>query len=337
MIQPLSNTGMTRREAFRKTILFSTGLLAAGCLPKAMAESVPLDTQFSGNGLHLLAIGDFGSKNANQRIVAEQMAKFAKKLNQPLDAVLALGDNFYGKMTPERFERDFEKMYDAAALPCPFHAMIGNHDYEFATYGHDPEPRKYEVQLAYARTYPNSRWKMPAKWYSLELPNPANPILKIIVMDSNIQEGALTPQEKLAQRRFFEAELAKGTRAPWQWLVWHHPPFTQTTKRRDNPKLLSLVEEALKTHPFSICLAGHDHNLQHLRVEGFPTSFVISGAGGADRYDITPSSRGFSRAELGFTHFHLNAQRIKAQFIDGNGDCVHAFRRFPDGRVQVIG
>lgn len=328
------HTALTRREAIKKTILFSTGLLTANWLSRA--EALSLDTNFSGPGLHLLAVGDYGSKNDSQRLVAQQMARFAKKLNQPLDAVLALGDNFYGKLTPDRFIRDFEQMYDAAAMPCPFHACLGNHDYEFATYGRTPEPRKSEVELAYARENPRSRWKMPAKWYALELPSAGKPLLKIIVLDSNLQEGALTPQEKLAQRRFLEAELAKGTTAPWLWLVCHHPLFTETTRRKDNSGLIRLLGETLKANPFSVCISGHDHNMQHLQVEGYSQNFIVSGAGGASRYDVTPSCRGFSRMDLGFNHFHISPTRIHAQFINAKGECVHAFRRQLDGRVEIV-
>lgn len=334
MSNPSSNLGLTRREAIKKTILFSSGLLAAPWA--ARAQSLSLDTKFSGPGLHLLAVGDYGSKNDSQVRVAKQMASFATKLNQPLDAVLALGDSFYGKMTPDRFERGFEQMYDPAALPCPFHFCVGNHDYERVVYGQDPEPRKVDVQLEYAKKNPASRWKMPAKWYSLELPDAEHPLLKIIVLDTNLQEGALTPQEKLAQMRFLEAELAKGTKAPWQWLVCHHPIFTETTKRKDSTRLLGLLDKALKTHRFSVYLSGHDHNLQHLQVEGYSTSFIVSGAGGANRYEVTPSSRGFSKSDLGFNHFHISPTCIKGQVIDGDGNCVHAFKRWLDGRVEIV-
>ncbi|MBS0658765.1 MAG: metallophosphoesterase [Verrucomicrobia bacterium] len=322
---------ITRREAIRRTLLFSSSLLAANWLPAG-----PAATDFGPDGMHLLAFGDFGSKNENQAAVAQAMARFARQLRRPLTAVLALGDNFYGRMVPERFERDFERMYDAAALPCPFHVCFGNHDYEPVSYGHSPEPAKWEVQLDYARQHPQSRWKCPAKWYALELPQAGRPLLKLIVLDSDVQEGALTPQEKVAQMRFLEAELAKGTKAPWTWLMLHHPPFTETTKRRDNPAVLRVVEEALKKHPISVCLAGHDHNLQHLKVDGYGASFLISGAGGADRYEVNESRRGFTRMEFGFNHFHLTPTELRAQFINVDGACLHAFRRFPDGRVEVL-
>ena len=75
------------------------------------------------------------------------------------------------------------------------------------------------MQLDYAANNPSSRWKMPNRWYALELPDAKNPLVKIIFLDGNMVEGALTPQEKLGQKRFLEAELKKETRAPWRWMI----------------------------------------------------------------------------------------------------------------------
>jgi tartrate-resistant acid phosphatase type 5 len=323
---PFPSDRLTRREALKTTLLFSSAMFS-GCV-SSRAELAPPRTDFADPGLHLLAVGDFGNaRNENQARVAAQMADFAKRLNRPLDAVLALGDNFYGKMTPDRFERHFEAMYEAESLPCPFHVCLGNHDYETASYGRNPEPRKSDVQLEYARTHPQSRWKLPAKWYSLELPNPQNPLLKAIVLDSNIREGDLTPLEKLEQQRFLKAELAKGTRAPWLWLVMHHPPFTATTKRQDNARLQGLLRDALQNHPVSVCIGGHDHNMQHLQVEGYRTHFIISGAGGASSYEVSPTERGFAQEVYGFNHFHLTKDRLYAQFVDADGHCLHHFEQ----------
>src|SRR4051812_21056412 len=94
---------MSRREAIKKTIIFSTGFWA---LADRLQAQTPT-TQFSDGGLDFLAIGDFGTGNVNQRAVAHAMAEFSKKLKRPLTAVLALGDNFYGKLMPERFAPGF--------------------------------------------------------------------------------------------------------------------------------------------------------------------------------------------------------------------------------------
>jgi hypothetical protein len=145
------------------------------------------------------------------------MATFAKSLDRPLSAVLALGDNFYTKLTPDRFEKHFEQLYSPEALDCPFYACAGNHDYGTAKY--EFQPGKLQMELDYAKEHPTSRWKFPSKWYTVELPNPEKPLVKMIVLDGNYWEGALTPQEKIAQRRFLETELQKKSDAPWLWLV----------------------------------------------------------------------------------------------------------------------
>src|SRR3954468_22846100 len=94
---------ITRREALRRTVLFSTAALMSG--GRNLLRAAAPETKFDAGGLHLLALGDYGSKgDIKQLAVANGMATFAKSLNQPLAGVLALGDNFYSKLTPERFE-----------------------------------------------------------------------------------------------------------------------------------------------------------------------------------------------------------------------------------------
>jgi hypothetical protein len=191
------------------------------------------------------------------------------------------------------------------------------------------------MQLDYASENPSSRWKMPARWYAVELPEGKNPLVKIVFLDGNVFEGALTPQEKLDQKRFLEAELEKETRAPWRWLASHYPLFTDGVKR-DNARLIREWGEQLKAHSIPAYLAGHDHNLQHLEVEGHPTSFIVSGAGGASLYDVKPSERGFAERVLGFAHIHVTASQMDVQFITIEGKRIHAFRRTQAGKVNVI-
>jgi tartrate-resistant acid phosphatase type 5 len=322
---------MTRRDALKKTVVFSTGLLTAGWLARAKEP----ETKFSKEGLHFLAMGDFGSGNEHQRAVASQMAAFRKKLDGPLAGVLALGDNFYGRLAKERFQPHFEEMYPQADFDCPFYACLGNHDYG-PKYDSDQGPAKAQIQLDYAKSNPSSRWKMPAKWYAIELPNPEKPLVKMIFLDGNYFEGALTPKEKIDQKRFLEAELKKETTAPWQWLITHFPMFSETSKRGDNVKLIERWGGHLKNHPFSLYVSGHDHNLQHLKAEGYETSFIVSGAGGAALYDVGPTKRGFASSILGFNHVHVTPEKTTVQFIDAQGKCLHAFERTAKGGVKIL-
>jgi hypothetical protein len=323
------NSSITRRAAIKRTIVFSTSLLTADWFSRLQAQ----EPDISGKGLHLLAIGDFGSGNANQRAVAKQMAAFAKKLGAPLSGVLALGDNFYGELVPERFRTHFEEMYPKEQFDCPFYACLGNHDYG-PKYDSDQGRPKAQMQLDYAKDNPGSRWKMPARWYALELPDAKKPLVKIIVLDGNMVEGALTPQEKLDQQRFLEAELKKKTGAPWLWMASHFPLFSDGVKK-DSARLIKEWGGHLKAHPISHYICGHDHNLQHLQAEGYKTSFVVSGAGGAGLYEVKPSPRGFSEKMLGFTHLHVTSNAVDVQYIDTEGRLLHAFRRDLKGKIEI--
>jgi tartrate-resistant acid phosphatase type 5 len=328
------NAPMTRREAIRKAVLFSSSAWAAGHFGSLRAAAP--QTAFSDAGMHLLALGDYGTKgDAAQTSVARRMAEFAGTLGAPLSAVLALGDNFYRTMTPDRFEKHFEQMYSREALNCPFYACAGNHDYGTARY--DFQEGKLQMQLDYAKNNPDSRWKMPAKWYSVELPNADNPLVKLIVLDGSYWEGALTPQEKIKQRHFLKAELKKETKAPWLWMMNHYPLFSECAAHGNSPKLIREWGPILQKHPFSLCLAGHDHTLQHLRVDGYDASFIVSGGGGARRYGVKLSKLGFVNGrDLGFNHIHVTPESFEVQFINAAGEQLHAFRRTLRGGVKVL-
>jgi tartrate-resistant acid phosphatase type 5 len=324
---------ITRREILRRTVIFSAGALLAS--RQGFAKSAPPTTKFDGPGIDLLALGDYGTKgNDDQIVVAKGMAKFAKSLDSPLAAVLALGDNFYKPITPDRFENHFEKMYSTDGLNCPFYACLGNHDYGPK---YDPQEGKAQIELDYAKNNPRSRWKLPAKWYTFELPSGGKPLVRAIVLDGNYWEGALKPQEKIAQRHFLKAELKKKTEAPWTWVINHFPIFSDGKIRGDNKVLIREWGSILKEYPISLCFGGHDHIMQHVQVKGYQPSFIISGAGGAKLYEIAPTNRGYvSNHHLGFNHIHVTPHEINVQFISAEGNCLHHFSRDQSGRIKVL-
>ena len=321
---------ITRREAIRKTVCFSSAVLAGNLFSRANAQ--PRLLRPDGGGLHLLAVGDFGSANKEQVDVADQMSAFAKSLNAPLAGVLALGDNFYGKFRIERFQSGFEDMYSKKTLDCNFYACLGNHDYEHV--GKDKPPvTKADWQLRYAAENPQSRWKLPAKWYVEELKDAKGPLVRMIVLDGN---PIITDEEKLAQKEFLEAELERKTTAPWTWMVNHFPMFTSSSERKDNRTLIKSWGPHLQKHNISHFFAGHDHSLQHLEVEGYKTSFVISGGGGRALDGILETHRGFTASQLGFNHIHVDRNAVTTRFIDEKGNLLHTFKRDTAGKVTII-
>ena len=86
----------------------------------------------------------------------------------------------------------------------------------------------------------------------------------------------------------------------------------------------------------SLYISGHDHNLQHLQVDGFSPDFIVSGGGGASRYEVIGSDRGFSMQTRGFNHIHVTGEKMTVQFINPDGQRIHAYERDLSGKTTVL-
>ena len=84
--------------------------------------------------------------------------------------------------------------------------------------------------------------------------------------------------------------------------------------------------------------AGHDHDLQHLQITGWPMSFVGAGAGGQPVTDMRWDSRGpFSRKVHGFAHFRFTPDLTEVKYVDArDAKVIHYFTRDNENRVRVI-
>lgn len=86
-------------------------------------------------------------------------------------------------------------------------------------------------------------------------------------------------------------------------------------------------------------LAGHDHDLQHLEFAGHPTSFFLSGGGGADLYNlkIDPAQRGpYAQKIYGFSHLSVTPGQMTLQHLDSSGGVLHAFTKTQDGKIKIV-
>lgn len=287
-----------------------------------------------GAEVNLLAFGDWGQTNSPaQQATAKQMAAYARG-GVKFDAALTLGDNFYSKMpdgvADKRWQVEFERMYDAKALAIPFYAALGNHDYE---------PGKVEAELAYAKQHPDGRWKMPAKWYRVEIPAD-KPVVSVLVLDSNYPvlppKRAMSKDEWAAQLAWIKAELAKPRPGKWLVATAHHPVFSNG-QHGDTKRIMEEWGTLFTEHKLDFFLCGHDHDLQHLEVAGWPTSFILAGGGGAKIRVMKTDQRGpFSRSLNGFFHLQLTESEARGKFIAMDGKVVHEFTRSAAGQVKVV-
>src|SRR5215471_10220365 len=103
--------------------LYSVVLSTAAFAQPDLGRVIP------GDRLHVVALGDFGSGDANQAAVARAMAK--RHEQDHFDLGISLGDNFYRcgvrTTTTPMWKVRWEDLY--TPLGIPFYTSLGNHDY----------------------------------------------------------------------------------------------------------------------------------------------------------------------------------------------------------------
>ncbi len=320
---------INRRRLLKQTFAYSAAL-ALGAKTSPLSAVEP-----SSSGHHMLMIGDWGANDdlQAQTAVALGMKKYVQDNTIKPEAMLLLGDNFYGPfkggVDSPRWEKQFEQMYPVEAFPCPCYAMLGNHDY-------DEEPKiKLAAELAYAKAKPETRWKMPSKWYSF-----ANQLITFIVLDSNYKNRVdqLTAEERVAQMTWLKVQLSKPRTTPWLVVMAHHPLYTNGI-HGDNAALIADWDELFKQYKVDFYFAGHDHDLQHMEFEGHPTSFIVSGGGGARTrsLEILGVKHGpFAQAIYGFSHLQVTKDQFIVRHMDANRKQLHALSKTRDGKVTIL-
>ena len=337
----MSNEMLSRRGFLRQSFAFSA-LAALGSAP-VFADSKHETS--SGNGSHVLMVGDWGYEDFNaQSRVAKAMQGYVAAQGFKTEALLMLGDNWYGPLPggvkDKRWQTQFEEMYPKSAFDCPAYAIPGNHDYQRM-----PES-KVAAELEYAKAG-GTRWTMPSLWYSFTFPA-KKPLVTVIALDSNmlsadgkwdrVTDFTLRPEQQAEQLAWLKAELEKPRTTPFVIVMGHHPIFSNGP-HGDHKVLIRDWEPLLREHKVHLYLAGHDHDMQHLEFEGHPTSFVLSGGGGADLYNlkIAQAQRGpMAEKVYGFSELVVAPEMLTVRHLDEQGQLIHAFTKKLDGTVGIL-
>ncbi|MEI9978258.1 MAG: metallophosphoesterase [Edaphobacter sp.] len=341
-----SSPNINRRRFLRQSFAFSA-LTALGPLP-GMAAFVPSGSAAA----ELLMVGDWGYDDDHiaQSGVAAGMRQYAQQHGIKTQALLMLGDNWYGELAggvhSPRWQTQFEEMYPADVFACPAYAIGGNHDYQ-----RWPES-KIASELEYARigktNTGSTRWTMPSLWYRFEFPS-KKPLITFLALDSNMpfadgtsskgRDFTLTPQQQAEQLIWLEAEMKRPRTTPFLVVMGHHPVYSDG-KHGDHPVLVRDWDPLFRKHKVDLYLAGHDHDLQHLEFEKHPTSFFLSGGGGGDLYNlkIDASQRGpYAQKVYGFSHLSVTEQQMTLRHLDSSGRVLHAFTKTLEGKITIGG
>ena len=334
---PHGSAALSRRGFLKQSFAFSALAALGSPLHATPPHAAP--------GAHeTLMIGDWGYEDAAaQTRVAAGMAAYIRQQSFKPESFLLLGDNWYGALPggvhSSRWQTQFEAMYPADLFNCPAYAILGNHDYQYF-----PES-KVDSELEYARQG-NTRWTMPARWYRFEFPR-KNPLVTFIALDSNMpnprgpqaagRNFTLTEEQRIQQLAWLESELKKPRATPYLAVLAHHPVYSDGP-HGDHAILIRDWDPLFRKYGVTLYLAGHDHDLQHLEFEGHPTSFFLSGGGGADLYDlkIDPSVRGpYAGKIYGFSHLSVTPHQLTLRHLDSEGRLLHAFQKTSAGKLVL--
>lgn len=305
----VANRSLISRRALLQS---SAATTLAGLVPGQISHAAagPSDLSF-------LAIGDWGNKNVTQGQVADAMTKIAERDN--ILFVISTGDNFYGEgvaSTSDPLWKDvFEDVYTAPPLMCPWYPTLGNHDHK----------GNAMAQVAYSQV--SSRWSMPGPFYwqgkRLRDGTAAHffflDTTPIVAENSGI--GRFFPGDNDdAQMQWLEQALA-ASNARWKLVVGHHPVFSGGERHGSTPELVRLVQPLLERYSVKAYLNGHDHNLQHIVVNGI--HYLTSGAGSKPRSTGKITGTLFSSREPGFLRTSLSPADMNIAFISASGQALH--------------
>jgi 3',5'-cyclic AMP phosphodiesterase CpdA len=254
--------------------------------------------------VRILHFGDFGDDTCQQAAVASAMATAHRRA--PFDLAVAAGDNVYpcgpdatiagaagctfapdGSSVAPGFVAPFDPAFARHEEPLwflgatPVYLALGNHD--VATGGRCGASGEAQARLKACLdvAHAGPHWVMPGRHYVVDR-GPA----RLIVVDSNLvvgDYGGFTLDDEAA----FVAAQAAACADHLCFLVGHHPPATAGTHRvRTTVEYLARVQrilDAAGAGRIRAYLAGHDHDLQHVRTEA-GLDVLVSGAGALGRW-----------------------------------------------------
>ncbi|WP_149913462.1 metallophosphoesterase [Sphingobacterium cavernae] len=326
---------MRRRQFLKNTFASAIGTsIASSSLGKIASpntitnidsEDIDGRSNLTNEGLlNFVAIGDWGRNGADHQLqVAKQMGNWVT--NNPNDFIISTGDNFYPSGVISEHDPlwhySFENIYTDFALQWDWYPILGNHDYKS-----DPD-----AQVRYTKI--SRRWKMPARYYSkvFNLKEKGKVLIAFIDTNPLIPEfyknseygPHVAGQQAEKQLEWLDKLLAsQDQEVKWKIVVGHHPIYTvgPRTNNYDTLAVRKVLEAILHKNKVDAYLSGHDHSLQHIKVEQMHFHQFISGSGS----EVTPVKSDlkisrFAAADYGFMYFSVDDKCLSAKIINHEG------------------
>lgn len=278
--------------------------------------------------LSFLVVGDWGRNGTqNQQEVANQMNRTALKENA--EFVISTGDNFYESgvknVTDSQWETSFEKVYAGIGLQKDWLVALGNHDYQ----------GNPQAQIDYSLK--SSRWKMPARYFTLVKTIDEMTKVRLVFIDSNpfVKEYLKNPkaysdiadQDTQKQLVWLDSVLTNA-KEKWKIVIGHHPIYSAGFGHGNQDELISQIKPILEKNHVQMYFCGHSHSSQYLKRPDSSVDYVVAGAGSSTVELVKQeSSVLFGTITPSFTLISLSSNLLKTTFVDSTGQTLFSSQR----------
>lgn len=305
----------------RIALVFSpTGEFSFKCNVEAAPPAAPppaSDPLPSTGTVRFVAMGNTGKANDGQYAVAAAVA--AKCAASGCDFIQLLGSNIFDdgpiSATDPQWTTKFEQPY--SAIPLPFFAVLGNHDYGGEGAGYEFAKGQFSVDY----TAVSTKWKMPATFYRHAVQH-----TEFYALDTNMQMYSQDAQQRASVLGWLTSSTAK-----WKIAVGHHSylsngghgnagtydglPFIPISNGATVKKFM----EDIVCGRADVYLSAHDHSLQWLQPTCGGTELIVSGTGASATELPGSNPVHFQSLSLGFVYVTIQDSTLTAEFIDQNG------------------
>jgi len=275
----------------------------------------PAHAHAAERSLSFLVVGDWGFRGENaQRAIARRMGIVAQETDSRF--VISTGDNFYydgvQSVDDTHWQESFERIYTAKSLQRPWYVTLGNHDYN----------GNVRAQIDYTKR--SERWKLPDRYYTVVQPIDDTTSVRFLFLDTQLLDSAtaaIAGVERKRQLVWLDSTLSAST-SQWDIVVGHHPMYTGS-RAGNSPRLIGDLRPILEKHGVQVYIAGHDHDMQHLRPPG-TTDYFVSGAAAKPRESGTTAHTLFAIGNVpGIMAVALTPRQMQVRFVDSTGKALY--------------
>jgi tartrate-resistant acid phosphatase type 5 len=271
-------------------------------------------------------IGDWGRNGEfNQKDVAAAMKRTAT-LFEP-SFIISTGDNFYSdgvaSIYDPQWNKSYENIYTGNDLQIDWWVVLGNHDYR----------GNPQAEIDYSKI--SRRWRMPARYFTNVHELKSGKKARFIYTDTSpfvkkyhkepLKYSDLTKEDTNKQMNWIDSVLA-ASNEEWKFVIGHHPVFS-TGKHGNTQELIDILKPKMEKHGVQAYFCGHDHDLQHQKLQGSEIDYFVSGAGSEVREVVSNDMTKFAQNTAGFAMVVLKENKYVLYFINKNANVIYTYSR----------